>query len=322
MIESDRAPTSIPSRGRETPDRPRRTSGASGGFRLTRSPCAGQLGPGPCSLRGSGRRPLSLDPDSEQLLDVSAAALRLTGFEREPLLRMPASYLFRYEAKGGKERLRAAAQKSGVHHPQEGYLLRTNRDGVWVPVSLSVSRLHVRPRTLALFTARDVRERREADRQLKRVEQELARVTAAIAACLWSAEVDGSGRWVYKYWSAAVEKITGRPADFFFPGPASGQRSVHPEDRSTWRETLSRPRGSERGQAEYRIVWPDGLVRRCAKASPCRRARAAACASMPSSATSPNAAPPRRPPAKRPSLPPASSRPATPFRPRRARPFP
>ena len=201
------------------------------------------------------------DPDNEQLLDVSAAALRLTGFERAPLLRMPASYLFRYEGNGGKERLRAASQKSGVHHPQEGYLLRTSRDGVWVPVSLSVSRLHVRPRTLALFTARDVRERREADRQLKRVEQELAQVTAAIAACLWSAEVDSSGRWEYKYWSAAVEKITGRPPAFFFPGPARWAEIVHPEDRPSWRAALGRLRGSDGGQAEYRIVWPDGLVR-------------------------------------------------------------
>src|SRR5260370_542780 len=54
------------------------------------------------------------DPDNEQLLDVSAAAVRLTGFSREQLLRMPASYLFRFEGKGGKERLRAASQKSGV----------------------------------------------------------------------------------------------------------------------------------------------------------------------------------------------------------------
>ena len=201
------------------------------------------------------------DPDNEQLLDVSAAALRLTGFAREQLLTMPASYLFRFEGKGGKERLRAASQKSGVHHPQEGYLLRTSRDGAWVPVSLSVSRLHVRPRTLALYTARDVREQRETHRQLKLLEEELAQLTSAISACLWSAEIDGAGRWEYKYWSAAVEKITGRPPAFFFPGPARWAEIVHPDDRDAWRETLARMTGNATGQAEYRIVQPDGTSR-------------------------------------------------------------
>ena len=200
------------------------------------------------------------DPDNERLLDVSAAALRLTGYAREELLRLPASYLFRFEGKGGKERLRAAAQKSGVIHPQEGYLLRTRRDGVWIPVSLSVSRLHVRPRTLALFTARDVRAQRETHLHLEKLETELAQLTAAISDCLWSAEV-GAGGWEYKYWSAAVEKVTGRPATFFFPGPNRWAEVVHPNDRQTWRDALARLRGGQAGQEEYRVVRPDGTVR-------------------------------------------------------------
>jgi PAS domain S-box-containing protein len=114
-----------------------------------------------------------VDPDTDKLLDVNAVAVRLSGFERLPLLQLPASYLFRCPGQGGKERLQAASQKTAFFHSQEGYLLRTSRDGVWVPVNLSVSRLHVKPKTLALITARDIREQRETFQRLKRLEAEL-----------------------------------------------------------------------------------------------------------------------------------------------------
>ncbi|MBI1917251.1 MAG: PAS domain S-box protein [Planctomycetes bacterium] len=114
-----------------------------------------------------------IDPDTDRLLDVNAVAMHLCGFERGSLLRLPASYLLRFPGQGGKERLRTASQKTAIFHSREGYLLRTSRDGVWVPVNLSVSRLHVKPKTLALFTARDIREQRETFQRLKRLEAEL-----------------------------------------------------------------------------------------------------------------------------------------------------
>jgi two-component system NtrC family sensor kinase len=113
-----------------------------------------------------------LDPDTEQLLAVNACAERLTQLARTDLMRRPASYWFRFGGQGGRERLRQAASKSGVFHAQDGFFLRTRDDGVWVPVNLTVSRLHVRPRVLALITARDVREQRAAYAELQRVVSE------------------------------------------------------------------------------------------------------------------------------------------------------
>jgi PAS domain S-box-containing protein len=157
--------------------------------------------------------------------------------------------------------LRAASGKTGIFHSRGGYLLRTSQDGIWVPVNLSVSRLHVRPKTLALITARDVREQREADRRLRNLEGELARLTSSISACLWSAEVDGGTRWEYRYWSPVVEKITGRPPAYFQPGPICWGGIVHHDDRAAWGEALARYRKGLSGQKEYRLVWPDGSVR-------------------------------------------------------------
>src|SRR5262249_39720807 len=127
------------------------------------------------------------DPDTDQLLDVNRPAEQLSGFARDELLSYPATYLFRFGGggKGGKGRLRPAASKTQVFHSQEGFLLRTREDGVWVPVNLTVARLHVHPKTLALITARDVRERHEAHARLQKVEGELRRVLASVSDCLW-----------------------------------------------------------------------------------------------------------------------------------------
>jgi PAS domain S-box-containing protein len=106
------------------------------------------------------------EPDTEQMVDVNPMAQRLSGFGRDELLRMQVTYLFRGEAQGGLTRLRAAFHKTGVFHSQEGFLLRHKQEGVWVPVNLTITRLHAEPRTLGLITARDISERRRIEQAL------------------------------------------------------------------------------------------------------------------------------------------------------------
>src|SRR5258708_4301289 len=154
------------------------------------------------------------DPDTDQLLAANTMALRLTGFPQADLLREPATSLFRMEGKGGSQRVKRAGQQSGIFHSQEGFFLRTHQ-GLWIPVNLTITRLHVKPKTLGLITARDVREQREAHAQLQKMETELRRVLASVSDCLWSAEIDAAGRWVFRYFSPVVEKIARRPAQPF-----------------------------------------------------------------------------------------------------------
>src|SRR5438132_154499 len=80
------------------------------------------------------------------------------GCARSELLRHPITYMFRSEIQGGLQRLRHAYKKTGVFHSQEGFLLRHQEEEVWIPVNLTVTRLHAEPKTLGLVTARDVRE--------------------------------------------------------------------------------------------------------------------------------------------------------------------
>ncbi|HWG42328.1 MAG TPA: PAS domain S-box protein [Gemmataceae bacterium] len=212
-------------------------------------------------LEESGDALFLFDPDTEQLLEVSRMAVDLSGFRREEMLARPATYFFRFGGKGGQHRLREAASRTGVFHAQDGFLLRTNQDGVWIPVNLTISRLHVQPRTLALITARDVRAQHEAHARLTNMEAELRRVMASVSDCLWSGECGHDNIWVYRYFSPVVETLTGRPPQTFLGAADGWQKIIHPEDLPCWRRAVEALRSGQASQAEYRVLWPDGRIR-------------------------------------------------------------
>jgi PAS domain S-box-containing protein len=200
------------------------------------------------------------DPDTDKLLDVNPVAQQLTGIPKADLLRLPATDLFHVEP-GQEARLRRASQETGIFHSQEGYALRTADASVWVPVNLTIARLHVKPRPLGLITARDVRAHREAHARLLKVEAELRQVLASVSDCLWSAVLDDAGGWTYRYFSPVVQKITGRPAEHFMPGLERWQDIVVPADRPRLEQAVARLRAGQPAQAEYRILLPDRTVR-------------------------------------------------------------
>src|SRR5947209_1398808 len=196
------------------------------------------------------------DPETEHLLDVNPMAQRLSGFTRAELLRMAVTYLFRSEVQGGLNRLRHAYKKTGIFHSQEGFLLRHQRGGVWIPVNLTVTRLHAEPKTLGLVTARDVREQREMYTQLKKADADLRSVLCAVSDCIWSADILPDGKLKYRMVSPVVERITGRPPEFYLPGPERWLSTVHPEDRSRLHASCQRimTGRSTREEEEYRVI--------------------------------------------------------------------
>jgi PAS domain S-box-containing protein len=213
----------------------------------------------------SGDALFLLDPETDRLIEVNPVALRITGFSRGELLEYPATNLFRFEAAGGVQRLRGAFTKTMVFHGQDGFLLRTKADA-WVPVSLTVSRLHVSPKTLGLITARDDRDRREAFTQIRRVEAELRQVLATSPAALWSAEraagPDVTAGWQFRYVSPLLARLAGRPAEFF-DQPFKWAEVVHPLDRDAYRLGLRKllTGGATDDETVYRVLSADGGVR-------------------------------------------------------------
>jgi two-component system sensor histidine kinase/response regulator len=203
------------------------------------------------------------EPETGQILEVNPTAQRLSGFTREELLRMQTTSLLHAEWVEAHSRLEDAHRHTTSFHARDGFLLRTRQEGVFVPVNLTITRLHVKPRTLGLITARDVRDQREAFLRLKKVETEMRRVLTSVSDCLWSAKVDLAGRWHYRYFSPVSESITGRPPRFFMDHAEDADelpwgQIVDRRDRECWERSVSRMRTGQSVNEEYRIVRADG----------------------------------------------------------------
>src|SRR5580700_3139729 len=91
------------------------------------------------------------DPDTDAILAVNPLAIRLSGFSRHELLRMPVTWLYRYDGRSSQQQIHRHAQNSGLFHNQDGFELRTRDDHQWIAVNLTITRLHVQPKTLALI---------------------------------------------------------------------------------------------------------------------------------------------------------------------------
>ncbi|MCS7270626.1 MAG: PAS domain S-box protein, partial [Gemmataceae bacterium] len=203
----------------------------------------------------------------DRVLEVNPVAVQLTGFHADELVGISSGVLFRYEYEAnqvqGHKRLRGAFTETVVFHGQDGYLLRSKQG--WIPVTLTVSRLHLAERTLGLLVARDDRERRETLRQLRQVEAELRSVLAHSPAALWSAErvrEQGKSHWRFRYISPALGRLIGRPVESFRQ-LFQWLEAVHPDDRSAcdnWLKQLFSSTATA-GEHQYRICTPQGEVR-------------------------------------------------------------
>lgn len=183
---------------------------------------------------------LFIDPDTDFVLDANQTALRLTGFQKAELVGARATDLFRLE-QGSKEtdRLRGAAGKTTVFHGKGGFQLRIKPQPGWLPVTVTVTRLHVQPKTLALYTVRDDTERRSALARARQAESEVRQSESRYRALV---EKSGDGTLVIesnshvRYVSPAVTRILGH-----LPLAMEGRSClelVHVDDRPYMKDKL------------------------------------------------------------------------------------
>ncbi len=110
---------------------------------------------------------------------------------------------------------------------------------------------------------RDITDRKAAEDESRLRKEELQRLMDSISDYLWSAEVAVDGSFAYRYYSPVVERITGRPPEYFLESPERWLGTIHPLDRPLLAEAFQRitSGATDREDAEYRILRPDGALR-------------------------------------------------------------
>ncbi len=105
--------------------------------------------------------------------------------------------------------------------------------------------------------------RKRAEVALREAHGELERIMSSISDYLWSADVDPEHGIVYRYHSPVVERITGRPPEFYRQGPDRFLSTVHPDDRAGIINAIEAVTAGavDLMAREYRVILPDQTVR-------------------------------------------------------------
>jgi PAS domain S-box-containing protein len=118
------------------------------------------------------------DPATMAIVDANPMAQRLTRLRRSELLQMGLTDLIVSDSDRHADVLLRALKTTCTFHSHEEYALRRD-DGSYLRVNLSLSRVHVRPKPLALLVLRDITERKRAEKELQRRDAILRAVSEA-----------------------------------------------------------------------------------------------------------------------------------------------
>src|SRR5688500_13975975 len=173
-----------------------------------------------------------------RILRVNEALARMLGYTREEMVGMPGTLL---TVPGDRDRLRRHIA-AGSTAPLEGTALR--RDGSTFPCEVLGRTVRVDGHALRVALVRDVSERREAEREIRQRERELASITEHTPDII--TRYDREHR--IRYMSAGVERATGRPAAEFV-GRRLDELGFPPELIERWIATNERVFHSGRPEA-------------------------------------------------------------------------
>lgn len=138
-------------------------------------------------FRESNDALFSFDTDENRVLDLNPVAQRLTGFSKEQARALGVWDLFSGDVPGALDRLVEAYHRTGFYHSREGFYL-SRRDGSMIPVNVSVSRMHTRPKPIGLVVARDVSERKRSEEALRASEARYRRLIDTAPVVFWTVD--------------------------------------------------------------------------------------------------------------------------------------
>ena len=111
-------------------------------------------------------------PEDNSLIDANLTALRLTGHSHAELVNRRLPELFSAETAADIDYLIEAFQKTGTFHSGENFQLRRQQADP-LPVQVTASRIHAKPAPLGLAVVHDISQRKQAEAELKRLNEQL-----------------------------------------------------------------------------------------------------------------------------------------------------
>jgi PAS domain S-box-containing protein len=106
---------------------------------------------------------------------------------------------------------------------------------------------------------RDITERKVAERRLREQQRRLEEIANTVSQVLWTADPI-NGRLLYV--SPGYEQMFGRSCESLYADPYSWRESIHPDDRATLKGAREAYEKGTDFVAHYRVVRPDGTIRR------------------------------------------------------------
>jgi PAS domain S-box-containing protein len=197
----------------------------------------------------------------DRFIEVNNAFERISGWSRDEVIGRTIAELGLWTDPQALERARQKLNaERRLRNVESLFRTKTGEQRIGL---LSAEVIEFAGELCTLAVLEDVTERKRAEEELRQSKEELQGVMASIPDYLWSVEVDGGGNWQFRYLSSVIEKITGRPPEFYLPGPEAWLSTVHPDDRRRMHRALERIRGGQdrHQDYEYRIVLPNGAVR-------------------------------------------------------------
>ncbi|MFB6163673.1 MAG: PAS domain S-box protein [Haloarculaceae archaeon] len=198
---------------------------------------------------------LLLADDDGEYVDANPAASELLGLPREDLLGMSIG-----DFAAGEYDFAAVWEQFLAEGRMRGEFPLVTADGDERIVEFNAS-ANVR-RGEHLSALRDVTERKEMERELRRSERRFEEIAANVHEVIWMTGADGGD---LLYLSPGFEDLAGVDPTAIDGSPVAAIETVHPDDREMVREWYRRVHDSDVTAGdyhlEYRVRRPDGTVR-------------------------------------------------------------
>jgi PAS domain S-box-containing protein len=189
----------------------------------------------------------------------NASAEAMFGYTQDEAIGIPVLRLLAPERHDRiDERLRQLNAGETVP-PTESVCLR--KDGTRLEVEITLSPVPGDDGAPAWFCAivRDITQRKATERQLRESQQRLEEIARNVDQVFWTSDPRIQR---ILYISPGYERIWGRSCESLYADPGSWIAAIHPDDQPAVRAALGALSNGTDFTSDYRVVRPDGSIRR------------------------------------------------------------